>query len=223
MRDFPVFTTECGVGSLVLKEIPYSGAAYITIRDASDPNGFLSECTDFCKAVGALNIYASGHCILETYPLYTSVIKMTAPLVAFPETESALFPVTEKTIDRWREIYNDKMKNVPNASYMSQRAGAELLKNGNGYFVHRDGELYGIGVASEGTIHCVASVIPGKGREVVLALLHALTAETVDLEVASENPRAIRLYESMGFIKVSEVSRWYKIFGDVKEKYLTNR
>jgi len=212
MRDFPVFTTEYGVGSLVLKEIPYSGSAYITIHDATDPAGFLAECTDFCKAVGAKRIYASGHSILEEYEFFTSVVKMTAPICCFQETDTALFPVTESTIDRWRDIYNKKMADVPNSAYMSERSAQELLKKGNGYFAHRDCELYGIGIASESIIRCVASVIPGKGREVVLALLHALTADQVELEVASTNTRAVRLYESMGFVKVQELSKWYKIF-----------
>jgi hypothetical protein len=34
MRDIPMFTTEYGVASLVLKEIPYQAAAYITIQDS---------------------------------------------------------------------------------------------------------------------------------------------------------------------------------------------
>ena len=61
MRDFPVFTTENGVGSLVLKEIPYRKVAYITIQDSLFPEAFLSECVDFCRAVGAERIYACGH------------------------------------------------------------------------------------------------------------------------------------------------------------------
>ena len=44
MRDLPVFTTENGVGSLVFKEIPYSGTAYVTIHDSSFPTEFLMEC-----------------------------------------------------------------------------------------------------------------------------------------------------------------------------------
>ena len=34
MKDFPVFTTENGVASLILKEIPYRGEAYIHLRDS---------------------------------------------------------------------------------------------------------------------------------------------------------------------------------------------
>ena len=49
MRDLPMFTTENGVGSLVLKEIPYNGTAYITIHSSSFPTDFLKECADFCR------------------------------------------------------------------------------------------------------------------------------------------------------------------------------
>ena len=74
MRDFPVFTTENGVGSLVLREIPYSGIAYVTVHDSSFPTVFIKECLEFCRVVGAAQVYATGHGILEDYPLHTSVI-----------------------------------------------------------------------------------------------------------------------------------------------------
>lgn len=212
MRDFPVFTTENGVGSLVLKEIPYSGIAYVTIRDSSFPTEFLHECLEFCKVVGAERVYATGNEILEKYPLHTAVVQMTASADVISESDASLFPVTEKTIARWREIYNSKMKNIHNASFMSEAAAAEMLKRGDGYFIHRDGKLLGIGMAADDHIDCVASVVPGGGREVVSALTHALLGERITLEVASTNEKAIRLYESMGFIQTAELSRWYKIF-----------
>lgn len=211
MRDFPVFTTENGIGSLVLKEIPYSGIAYVTIRDSSFPTEFLRECLEFCKAVGAKVIYATGHEILNEYPFYTSVIQMVASADVISHTDAALFPVTEQTLSRWREIYNLKMSKVDNASYLSVRAANEMLKKGNSYFIHRDGTLLGIGTVDDERIECVASVAPGGGREVISALTHALLGERVTLDVASTNIKAIRLYESMGFIKTAELSRWYKI------------
>ena len=74
-----------------------------------------------------------------------------------------------------------------------------------------EGQLLGIGMASDERIDCIASVMHGKGRDIVCALVHALMCDRVILEVASTNSRAIKLYESLGFIKTSEVSRWYKI------------
>lgn len=212
MRDFPVFTTENGVGSLVLKEIPYRGVAYITIHDSSFPLEFLQECEEFCRIAGASCIYARGHEILRTYPLYTTVIQMSVALDSIPQSDASLFPVTDKTIARWRELYNHKMQHVDNASYMSERDAEEMLKRGDGYFIHRDGSLLGIGMASDNHIACIASVTPGGGREVVCALVHALMDDRVTLEVASTNQKAIKLYEGLGFIQISEVSTWYKIF-----------
>ena len=212
MRDFPVFTTENGVGSLVLKEIPYSGIAYVTIHDSSDPTEFLEECLGFCKAVGAQAVYACGHEVLENYPYYMSVVQMSVAADLIPESNAFLFPVTEPTLSRWCEIYNNKMKHIDNASYMSERAAKEMLKRGDGYFVHRDGNLLGIGIASGERLECVASVAPGGGREIVSTLVHALLGDCAILEVASTNSKAISLYESMGFIKTAEISRWYKIF-----------
>lgn len=212
MRDFPVFTTENGVGSLVLKEIPYRSIAYVTIHDSSFPTEFLKECLEFCRVVGAEHIYAKGHEVVEYYPFYTSVIQMSASTESIPETDASIFPVTEQTLSKWREIYNDRMKDVDNASYMTDVDAKELLKRGAGYFVHAAGELLGIGIASGDRIDCVASVKRGSGREVMAALTHALMCERIILEVASTNLRAISLYESLGFIKTAEISRWYKIF-----------
>ena len=37
MRDFPVFTTEYGVASLILKEVPYRQEAYIILQATEAP------------------------------------------------------------------------------------------------------------------------------------------------------------------------------------------
>ena len=211
MRDFPVFSTEHGVGSLVLKEIPYSGIAYITIRDSLEPEDFLTDCTEFCKAVGATRIFATGHSCLQKYPFHTSIVRMCASVDAMEDTDASLFPVTKETLERWRQIYNERMSGVANASYMSITGGEELLARGGAYFIHRDGMLLGIGSVLDDRIESVASVVPGSGRDIVLALMHALFCEQVSLEVASTNDRAVRLYESLGFLKTAEISSWYKI------------
>ena len=212
MRDFPLFDTANGVGSIILKEVPYSGAAYIRMQSASDPGAFLKECLDFCVAVGAQKVFASGHDILAGYPLHTSIMEMRCCIDSLPDTDAALFPLQENTLEYWRTLYNEKMAPIDNATYMTARDGEKLLKKGSGYFVHRGEELLGIGIASEDRIDAVISNIPGCGREVLLALCHALSGETVRLEVASSNARAIRLYERLGFLVTGEISTWYKIF-----------
>ncbi len=216
MRDFPVFTTQWGVASLVLREVPYKGEAYITIRDTSDPGKFLRECTEFCKVVGARYIYATGHKVLEDYPLYTAIYKMRATLDILPDSDVQLFPVTENTLEKWRSIYSEKMASVPNAATFTREDAQKMLERGDGYFVHKDGVLLGIGMVGEESVQAIASVVPGAGESVLCALCHGLLESYADVEVAAENKRAVRLYERLGFVKIAEISRWYKIFEDVK-------
>lgn len=211
MRDFPVFTTENGVASIVLKEVPYKGIAYITIQDSLAPEQLLKECVEFARMTGAQHIYATGHEILEGYPLYTSVLKMSRPREGIQETDCALFPVTERTKNQWQELYNEKMKSVPNSSTMTNEDMEKLLARGGGYFVHKDGVLLGIGIAFGEMVEAVIAARPGAGEAVMLALCSSLYSEKIVLEVASNNVPALKLYEKLGFIAVSELSRWYDV------------
>ena len=209
MKNIPVFTTEYGVASLILKEIPYREEAYIRLQDAYEPEKLLLECLGFCRAAGAQHVYAAGHACLEKYPLHTAIYKMTANRSSLDDTACALFPVTEQTLEQWRDIYNSRMATVANASYMTETDGRKMLQDGDGYYIHKKGVLLGIGKASGERIDAVISCVPGAGSEVVLALNHALSGEKICLEVASANKRAVALYEQMGFIKTEELSHWY--------------
>lgn len=215
MKDFPMFATEYGVASLVLREIPYQRIAYITILDSREPESLLAECVSFCRVCGAERICAWGHEMLEKYPLYTALWEMRCAADALPDTDAALFPVQETTLDIWREIYNQKVVKVPTGSWMTEQAAKETLTGGGGYFVHRNGNLLGIGRISDGVIEWVASVQPGAGADVVCALNHAIAADMVSLTVASANEKAGALYEKLGFVKVAEQKRWYLVHGTV--------
>ena len=212
MKDIPVFATEYGIASLVLKEIPYQSAAYVTVRDSLEPERLLEECIGFCRACGADRIYATGHSELESRPLYTAMWQMQCSLEALPDTDAALWPVQENTLKQWQQIYNDKVRNLPNGAWMTDADARKMIDKGDGYFIHRGETLLGIGRASGDTIDWVASLQPGAGRDVLLALSHAITEETVLLTVASVNIKAVKLYENLGFLKNKELSRWFQIF-----------
>ena len=54
MKDFPIFDTESGISSLILREIPYRREAYIHIQSVQ-PEGFwdhLHQCVSFCRMAG---------------------------------------------------------------------------------------------------------------------------------------------------------------------------
>lgn len=212
MKDFPMFTTEYGVASLVLKEIPYQQTAYIILRDSLEPEKLIEECVSFCRICGAERIFATGHEVLETRPFYTAMWEMRGAAAALPDTDAALWPVQEENLEDWRRIYNEKVSRVPNGAWMTTKDARHMLQNGEGYFVHRGERLLGIGKVSGSCIDWVASVQPGAGRDVVAALAHAVMADTLTLTVASVNEKAVRLYEQLGFLRTKEISRWHRVY-----------
>ena len=211
MKDLPMFTTEYGIASLILREIPYRQEAYIRIVATEQPCALVEECAAFCRACGAEKVYATGHEDLKKYPLHTAVWLMRGSREDLFRTDAALWPVLPENVDSWRSIYNERMSAVANAAHMNEADARTMLDAGDGYFIHRDGTLLGIGKASGGKVEAVASVCPGSGGDIMAALSGILTEETITLEVASANEKAIRLYERLGFIRTGERSRWYRI------------
>lgn len=207
MKDLPAFTTENGVASIVLQEIPYTQVAYVIIRSTLTPETFIKECGDFCRAAGAERVYATGHENLKAYPYHTAIWKMEG--TAIPDQGTVCVPVTEETLAQWCEIYNRKMAAVPNAAFMGKHKKDLILAGG--CFVFENEVLLGIGMTTDG-IDAVASICPGGGEKIVSALCRKLGKEKITLQVALENEKAIALYERMGFQKTEEISCWYKIF-----------
>ena len=212
MRDFPIFTTEYGVSSLYLKEIPYKNTAYIRIRDVQpgQMQEHLKECVSFCRMVGADHIYAAGDG-LEAYPLYTSVLEMRGTAWADPEKTACLFPVTKETVSRWREIHNRAMSRVDNAGTLEFRDEPRILEKPGAYFVHENGTILGIGWIDDGKLLAVAAEQKGEGQRVMHTLMSLMEGQTLTLEVASTNTRAIALYERLGFLKTAELTQWHTL------------
>lgn len=212
MKDFPLFTTDHGAASLILKEIPYRQLAFISVLDVQ-PGGFeehMKECISFCRMAGAERILAKGHADLEKHPLHSIVYKMAMPWET-KEPEARLWPVTEETVAKWREIYNKGMRPFDNHATLTARDEKNILSSGGAYFVHRDGTLLGVGWMEGSELLALVSCVQGMGETVARTLFTTVDADRITLEVVSANQRAIRLYERMGFIKTGEVSRWYRV------------
>ena len=211
MRDFPFFTTEYGVASLILKEIPYRKQAYIRILDVQEDSfdEYLAECVSFCRMCGAEQIFAEGHEQLSKYPVYTAVNRMQGRIPFDPEKTASLFPVTEKTVSRWRGIYNEAMRNVDNAGTLEARDEKQILAGGGAYFVHEDSDLLGIFWLEDTKLLAIAALQRGAGERVMHTMLSVTDGEPVWLEVASTNARATRLYEKMGFVPTAQLRCWY--------------
>jgi len=213
LKDIPMFDTDTGVSTLLLKEVPYKQISYIRVQSVQ-PGGLrehLKECVSFCRMCGAERVLAQGHEELDSWPLHSSVRTMRLQLVPM-EPPAMVFPVTEGTVRRWRELYNEKMAPVDNAATLTARDEQELLASGGACFVHDQGVLLGLGWVRREEILCVAAVQPGAGERVLRTLLTLIHGDTAVLDVASTNARAIRLYERMGFVTVGERTKWYQIF-----------
>ena len=211
MRDFPVFTTDFGVATLVLKEVPYKEVAYIIIQSALQPEELLKECVSFCRAVGAEKIYARGHETVEQYPLHTVIYEMRGEIPVREELVENIWPVTEETVGKWRELVNQRMREIDNSATLEQKDEQEILSKGGAYFVHRAGEVLGIGWIVEDEVLLLAATQKGMGERVLHTLLSATRLEQLRLDVVSTNERAIRFYERLGLIKTGEKHRWYRV------------
>ena len=216
MKDFPMFTTEYGVASLFLKEIPYKEKAYIVIQSSEQPEELLRECISFCRICGAEEVFASGHEYLEQYPLHTIIYEMQGQVQVDESKVEHLWPVTKETVVQWREICNRKMHDIDNSATLEVRDEAEILESGDAYFVHHSGELLGIGWIRDGELLELASVVPGAGACVMHTLMSIQPEHVLKLQVVSTNLRAISLYERMGFIKTAEKSRWFQVHSNKK-------
>lgn len=212
MRDFPVFDTEFGIASLILKEVPYRQEAYIIIQSTQQPAELIRECVSFCRAVGAEKIYARGHEYVEQFPLHTIIYEMRGLARVEEDMVESLWPVTEETVGKWRAMMNERMAGVDNAGTLEKAGEKEILESGGAYFVHRDGELLGGFWLHEGEIKLIASMVSGAGRRVMHTLFSLVSEESLTLQVVSTNARAIRFYEKLGFFKIREMRSWYRIY-----------
>lgn len=216
MKDFPMFTTEYGVASLLMKEIPYKETAYIVIHSSEQPEELLKECVSFCRICGAEKVYASGHDFLEQYPLHSILYEMKGEAWADESKVEHLWPVTKETVGQWREICNKRMYPIDNSATLEVRDEKEILEKGDACFVHRNGELLGIGWIRDGELAELAAVVPGAGENVMHTLMSIMPGQVLKLQVVSTNLRAISLYERLGFIKTAEISRWFQVHPDKK-------
>ena len=212
MRDFPVFTTENGVASLVLREVPYRQEANITIQSALQPEDLLKECISFCRMVGAEKVLARGHECVEAYPLHCCILEMRGSVEVDGEKVENLWPVTRETVGKWRGFLNEKLRPIDNAGTLEAKGDSEILDLGGAYFVHRNGEFLGAGWLVDGELKLIASAMPGAGERVFHSLLSVDSPEQLRLEVASTNERAIRFYEKMGMVKTAELRRWHRVY-----------
>lgn len=213
MRNIPVFTGDFGAATLILQEIPRKGEAYCVVQwvQPGKTSEFLAECGRFCRMAGAQSVLATHLPELPAAPPQIRLLRMTCLRAGVPGTDAALWPLLPENGGEFLRIYNEGMSGVPAAMSLQQEDLPRLLTQGGGYFVHRAGEVLGIGQVDGDTLLSLVSCRPGAGRDVTAALISVMQGETVEMQVAESNLRARALYERLGFLTVGTGECWWEI------------
>ena len=209
MKDFPIFSTEFGAASLTLRQIPYRGEAYIHLQSfrEEDRQALISDCAAFCRLAGAKRIFVTP----ATREPAVRILRMRGVPCLQEEEIQNIFPVTEQTVGAFRRIANEKLRTVDLAAMLEAKDEQEILSSGGAYFVHSRGSLLGIGWLQGDYLKLLAATVPGKGYHVAQTLLSVMPGQCIQLEVASTNQKAIRLYEKLDFLPVEELEAWEEV------------
>ncbi len=219
MKNIPVYITEYGTATLILREIPHREIAYILLQSALPGHleDHAAQCAAFCRSCGAKTCLVSpgrdvgppalphAHDIyrLHTYKDYLPV----------PDAPVLLAPVDASNDAIFQRIYNQCFRSVSNAA-TCDRDHLALLRQPDrqGFLALTDasapygiGELWGSELAAVGLL----PEYRGGGQALTLSLLARCPGPEVTLTVASDNDAAIRLYDRLGFTVTETVSRWY--------------
>ena len=217
MKNIPMFTSSCGLATLILKEIAWNGRAYVLVRSVWNDQiaALLDECWSFCRAVGAEEIYASWDA--EELPAEHAwdMIDMACPKSALPAPRQTveLEQAAPETAEDYLRIYNQCFRDVPAAASYDRKSleplyGEELI-----WLAKVRGQYAAVAEISKEGLEGIA-VLPefrGLGYDLAAAVLRMVPSTEVRLKVASTNVRARRLYDRLGFAEVGISRRWYRL------------
>lgn len=218
MNNIPVFTCQGGTATLILREIPISGKAYILLRTVLPDHlsGMIAECSSFCRMCGARQCFVSWNAPLDFLPHAYDIYMLHAEKAALPRgTPVELTPMTPDNDSIYQRIYNRCFQSVSHALSYDRAQIARIYRENQRAFLAltKEGRPYGIGELHENELAAVA-VLPkyrGKGTDLTLALLQLCPGETVTVTVSSDNDRAMGLYDKLGFRVHGTESRWYQV------------
>lgn len=216
MKNIPVFSTENGIASITLDQIPYNQNAYIHMQDVSDFPEFVTECIGFCKAAGAEQIYATGLDDLKDYSVYTHILQLEILKANIPGDMGEMIPVTMETFSTWKNAYNRSVRNVPGAAGMDEKRAKKALENQQAYFVRYAGETVGLGVVDSMTVQAIVSLAPHMGEIILKTLSSAIESDRFSLEVAENNIPAMKLYERCKCRPIKCVLIWHSLLSENK-------
>ncbi|MFI3312871.1 MAG: hypothetical protein R3Y62_03205 [Eubacteriales bacterium] len=206
MKNIPLFTSEYGLATLILEEIPTKGLGFIIIRSTDNLSGLLSDGVKFCHMCGAETVYATAEAPIPGYPLAYEILEFSAKKNQLPAPigDLKLVPITAENQDTLLSYYEEAFRNV-------QGSGQYSKETQDGFLAYVGEKLVGIGAISEGKLEVIATLEPGMGYALATHLLAKIPEEIITLEVSSTNEKALNLYKKLKFSQTAVLKTYHKI------------
>ena len=217
MKDIPIFTGQFGIGTLILREIPYKKCAYVMVRGTKEGmlTDFLKECRQFCTMAGAEWILATADEPLVFLPHVHDMLELTCrkEILPPPLKPVDLEPVTMENGAEFLRHYNGLFRTIPNAATYAEADLQRILSQEQACLAMVDGQIAGIGEWTDNEL-CAIGVLSefrGLGQRLALTILQKMHGEVITLRVSSSNSPALRLYGKLGFDRSRVLSSWYAL------------
>ncbi len=219
MNNIPVFTAQGGTATLILREIPISGKAYVLLRTVlpGQAENLVAECASFCRMCGAEQIFAAWEdgelpFLSPAYDIYLLHVAKSALPEGKPVT---LIPMAPENDAIYQRIYNRCFFHVSHALSYDRGQIARIYREHQRAFLalDEDDKPYGIGELHGDELAAIA-VLPkyrGMGTDLAVSLLQLCPGEDLSVTVASDNEAAMHLYEKLGFHLSGIESRWFQV------------
>lgn len=217
MQNIPMFTGIHGMATLILKEIPVSGLAYVLVRSVWKDNlaGLLAEAGDFCRAAGAETVYASWEDRDLPAEHAYDVLELTMDRENLPPPPEpvVLMPLTDRNSRDYLTVYNGCFARMPGHASYGPKDMQRLQGKNLAFLVYRDGLPAAVAELGDNQLEGLG-VLPafrGLGYPLALTVLARLPGPVLSLRVVSTNDRALSLYRRIGFGGDRVVSRVWRL------------
>ena len=219
MNNIPLFPSQGGTATLILREIPHKKTAYIILQSVVEQklSTMIRECAAFCRGCGAEICFVSAADHDLAIPLKKSheIRRMAADKSQLPscETPFRLVPITPDNDSIYQRIYNLCFTEVSNSLTYDRAQIKRIYDSGHRGFLALTEEDVPCGMGElHGNELAAVALLPqyrGRGKDLTLSLLALCEGPEITLTVSTDNTAALKVYTALGFVDSGLESAWH--------------